>query len=90
MSNFTFLGCLELKLHILTLFRVKLGRGGGGDPNFFLQIYFSWVEIILHIEFHLPGLPRSGRFIKSLTLFKARVSLVEISFHVEFHPPGLP
>ncbi len=54
------------------------GRGGvfgwfgvSGDPNFFLQISFSWVEISLHVEFHPPGLPRSGRFIQSLTLFKA-------------------
>ena len=57
----------------------------------------------MHVEFHLPGLPRSGRFIQSLTLFKAgggsgdpnlflqiSFSWVEISLHVEFHPPGLP
>ena len=50
----------------------RLGGGGGaGDPNFFLQIYFSWVQISLQVEFHTPGLPRSGRFIQALTLFKA-------------------
>ena len=54
------LGCLELKLHILTLFRVKWGRGSG-DPNFFLlQISFSWVKISFHVEFHLPGFPGSA------------------------------
>ena len=37
--------------------------GGGVEPNFFLNISFSWVEISLHVEFHLLGLPRSGRFI---------------------------
>ena len=30
------------------------------DPIFFLQISFSWVEIRLQVEFHPPGLPRSG------------------------------
>ena len=44
----------------------------------------------MHIKFQPSRLPRSDRFIQSLTLFKAWVSLVEISFHVEFHPPGLP
>ena len=28
----------------------------------FLHISFSWVQISLHVEFHPPGLPRSGRF----------------------------
>ena len=60
MSNFSLLGCLELLLLFLTLFRVKMG-GGGVEPNFFLNISFSWVEISLHVEFHLLGLPRSGR-----------------------------
>ena len=60
MSNFRLLGCLELLLLFLTLFRVK--GGGSGDPNFFLHISFSWVEIILLAEFEPLGLPRSGRF----------------------------
>ena len=60
MSNFSLLGCLELKLHILTLFRVKWGRGSG-DPNFFLQISFSWVKMSFHVEFHPPGLPGTGQ-----------------------------
>ena len=38
-----------------------MGRGSG-DPNFFLHISFSWVEISLHAEFEPLGLPRSGRF----------------------------
>ena len=41
---FELLGCLGLKLHILTLFRVKL-------TPFFLQIYFILVEISLDVEF---------------------------------------
>ena len=59
-------------------------------PYFILRISFSWVKVSLHIEFQPSRLPRSDRFIQSLTLFKAGVSWVEISFHVEFHPPGLP
>ena len=35
---------------------------GLGNPNFFLHISFSWAEISFHVEFHPPGLPRSGRF----------------------------
>ena len=37
------------------------GGGGGwfGDPNFFLHISFSWVEISFNVEFHPPGLPRT-------------------------------
>jgi hypothetical protein len=31
------------------------------DPNFCLHISFSWVEISVHVEFHLLELPRSGR-----------------------------
>ena len=63
MSNFSLLGCLELLSVFLTLFRLKVWGGGGGvDPNFFLHISFGWVEISLHVEFHLLGLPRSGRF----------------------------
>ena len=31
-------------------------------PIFLFQISFSWVEISLQVEFHPPGLPRSGRF----------------------------
>ena len=30
--------------------------GGVGNPNFFLHISFSWVEIRLHTEFQLPML----------------------------------
>ena len=30
--------------------------------DFFLPITFSLVKISLHVEFHPPGLPRSGRF----------------------------
>jgi hypothetical protein len=37
------------------------GGGGSGNPNFFLHISFSWVEMSLYVEFHPPGLPRSGR-----------------------------
>ena len=28
--------------------------GGGGDPNFVLDISSSWVERSLHVEFQLP------------------------------------
>ena len=38
-----------------------LGEGGGGYPNFFLQISFSWVEMSFHVEFHPPVLPRTGQ-----------------------------
>ena len=62
MSNFTLLGCLELSFLLLTLFSVVFGGGGLGNPNFFLHISFSWAEISFHVEFHPPGLPRSGRF----------------------------
>ena len=60
MSNFSLLGCLELKLHILTLFRIKVGRGSD-NPNCFLQISFSWVKMSFHVEFHPPGLPGTGQ-----------------------------
>ena len=33
---------------------------GVGDPNFFLDISSSWVEISLHTEFQLPSMPGSG------------------------------
>jgi hypothetical protein len=36
------------------------GGGGEGDPNFFLDISSSWVEISLHTEFQLPSMPGSG------------------------------
>ena len=36
--------------------------GGGGGAIFVLHIYFIWVEISLHVEFHPDGLPRSCRF----------------------------
>ena len=36
------------------------GEGESGDPNFFLQISFSWVKMSFHVEFHLPGLPGSA------------------------------
>jgi hypothetical protein len=52
----------ELLLLLLALFRVKVGGGGAVDPNFYLHISFIWVEISLHFEFHLLGVPRSGRF----------------------------
>ena len=44
-----------------TSFRLNpiLGGGGSGDPNFFLDISSSWVEISLHTEFQLPRLPGS-------------------------------
>ena len=61
MSNFSLLGCLELKLHILTPFRVKAWGGGSGDPNFFLQISFSWVKMSFHVKFHPYRLPRTGQ-----------------------------
>ena len=32
------------------------------NPNFFLHISFSWVEIRVHTEFQLPMLLRSGSF----------------------------
>ena len=56
--NVSLLGCLEPKLHILTLFRVKVG--GGGDPNFFLQISFSLVKLSFYVKFYHPGLPGSA------------------------------
>jgi hypothetical protein len=34
----------------------------GDDPNLCINISFSWVEISLHVESHLLGLPSSGRF----------------------------
>ena len=58
MSNFSLLESLELDLHILTLFRIKVGRGSD-NPNCFLQISFSWAKMSFHVEFHLPGLPGS-------------------------------
>ena len=61
MLNLSLLGCLLLNLHILTLFRVKVGRGSG-DPIFLSSDCFSWVKISLQVKFHPPGLPRSGRF----------------------------
>ena len=66
MSNLSLLACLEPKLHILTLFRVKVGWGGeggwgSGNPNFFLQIYFSLVKMSFHVESHPPGLPGTGQ-----------------------------
>ena len=36
------------------------GEGGSGDPNFFLDISSSWVEINLHTEFQLPSMPEIG------------------------------
>ena len=77
MSNFSLLGCLELLLLFLTLFRVK--GGGGGDPNFFLHISFSWVEISLHAEFEPLGLPRSGRFMVGETKKQDKTSFNEIN-----------
>ena len=35
-------------------------QAGAVDPNFFLQISFSWVKMSFHVEFHLPGLPGSA------------------------------
>ena len=46
---------------MLTLFRVKFGGGGSGDPNFFLRISFSWVKLSFHVEFHPPGMPGTGQ-----------------------------
>ena len=50
---------------MLTLLRVNLfflgGGGGSGDPNFFLQISFSWVKLSFHVEFHPPGMPGTGQ-----------------------------
>ena len=51
MLNFNLLGISELKLHILTLFRIKVERGESGDANVFLQISFSLVEISLDVKF---------------------------------------
>ena len=34
---------------------------GISDPNFFLQIPFSWVKMSFHVEFHPPGLPGTGQ-----------------------------
>ena len=56
MSNFSLLGCIELLLLFLTIFRVK---GGGGGVKV-TPIYFSWVEISLHVEFQPLGLSRSA------------------------------
>jgi hypothetical protein len=36
------------------------GEGGSGDPDFFLDISSSWVEINLHTEFQLPSMPEIG------------------------------
>ena len=55
------LGCLELLLLFLTLFRVKVGAGGGADcpvtPIF--SSYFL-VEMSLHVEFQPSRLPRNA------------------------------
>ena len=54
MSNFSLLGCLELKLHILTIFKVQIliiFLGGGVSWATFSQKSFSLVEIGLHVEF---------------------------------------
>ena len=59
--HFSLLGCLELILLLLTLFRAKVMWGGGsGDPNFFLHISSSWVKLRLPSEDHLPGLHGSA------------------------------
>ena len=42
------------------IFYIFFFGGGSGDPNFFLDIYSSWVERSLHAKFQLPRLPRSG------------------------------
>ena len=39
-----------------------MGVGGSGDPNFFLDISSSWVEISLHAKFQLPSMSGSGSF----------------------------
>ena len=80
MSNFSLLGCLELLILFLTLFRVR-----GGDPNFFLHISFNWVEIRLHTKFQLPVLLRSA--VVGLNHISLHVSLswVKIRLHTEFH-----
>ena len=47
-ANFCLLSHLELKLDLLTLFWVKVGRGSG-DPIFSSSSdCFSWVKISLH------------------------------------------
>ena len=38
------------------------GGGGAGDPNFFLYISSSWVEISLHAKFQLPSMSGSASF----------------------------
>ena len=57
MLNFSPLGYIELLLNLLNPIEV-----GGGSSYFPPHISFSCVEISLHVEFHPPGLPRSGSF----------------------------
>ena len=61
MSIFSLLGCLKLKLYILTLFRVKVGY-----LNFCLPISFSCVKISFHVQFYPPGAWAAWNWSKSL------------------------
>ena len=59
-----------------------------GDPNLFLHISSSWVEIRLHAEFQLPMLLRSGRFMvgeatKKQVSMKLMASLAQARAEVE-------
>ena len=67
-----------------------------GDPNFFLQISFSWVKMSFHVEFHLPGLPGSalkvfGRWVlKVILVFSLGLSQAEQFAHYSILERGPP
>jgi hypothetical protein len=46
-------------IFVSSLFSFFLGGGGSCEPNFFVHISASWVEISLYTEFPLPRLPGS-------------------------------
>ena len=47
-------------MYITVIKRNRWQEGGSDDPNFFLNISSSRVEIRLHAEFQLPSMPGSG------------------------------
>ena len=62
------------------------GGEGSGDPNFFLDISSSWVEISLHAKFQLPSMSGSGSFMvgdnKKTTKRQQKNNLVELEAYL--------